>query len=103
MPTQTDPPDYTYSLPTSFTALYTVSVASCAIEYACVPPTSGVDTCAIGTLDPATGVFEITTTDRSSFPPGTLYVEIKGSIMGHPSHSGSNTFTIHMKEDESNL
>ena len=103
VPAQIDPPDHSYTVPTSFTALYTVSDSRCLIEYACVTPTSGLDPCAIGPLDATTGVFQITTTDKISFPPGIFYVKIKGSIVGHPSQSNSNSFTIHMEENESNF
>ena len=84
MPTQTDPPDHTYSGPTSLTAIYTISDSSCTIEYACVAPTSGLDLCAIGTLDTATGVFQLTTTNQISHPPGSYTVEIKGSVASYP-------------------
>ena len=84
VPTQTDPPNHTYSGPTFFTASYSASDTSCAIEYACVAPTSGIDLCAIGSLDTATGVFQLTTTDKVSYPPGTYTVEIKGSVASHP-------------------
>ena len=85
VPAQTNPPDHTYSGPTSFEASYTVSDSECAIEFACVPPESGVNLCAIGDLDSSTGFFQITTTDFDAYPPGTYSVEISGSIAGFPS------------------
>ena len=94
VPAQTDPPDHTYSGPTSYTASYTISEASCAIEYTCEPPTSGTDLCGIGSLDTATGVFQLTTTDMVSYPPGIYPVEIRGSVSGHPSQSNSHTFSL---------
>ena len=63
VPAQEDPIDHTYKGPTSFQASYVTSDSSCIVEYACVPPASGLDLCAVGTLDSSTGVFVLPTID----------------------------------------
>ena len=91
---QTDPPDHTYSGTTSLTATYTASPPKCSLEYACkVPAASGTDLCAIGIMDPASGVFELSTTDKATYPPGSYQVDIEGSVSGHPTQSATHTFT----------
>ena len=63
IPDQEDPIDHTYQGPTSFQASYESSDTSCAVEYACVPPASGLNLCAVGTLDSSTGVFTLPMVD----------------------------------------
>ena len=69
----------------SIFASYAASDPRCSIEYACVPQESGLDLCAIGTLDSSTGEFVLPGSDLNSYPPGTYPVEIQGFITGYPS------------------
>ena len=87
VPTQTDPSAHTYTSTTSLTAAYSSSDASCAIEYSCLPSLGDIDLCAVGSLDSSTGVFQLATTDKSAYPPGTYSVSIKGSIENFASKS----------------
>ena len=93
IPAQTDPSDYAYSSSTTFTAAFIASDASCAIDYTCVPPASGVDWCSDGTLDSATGVWLLDTStivpapNATSHPPGTSIIQVSGEISGYPSSS----------------
>ena len=43
-------------------------------------------------MDPASGVFELSTTDKTEFPPGTYHVDIEGSVSSHPTQSVTHTF-----------
>ena len=49
--TQGEPPDYTYTGSTTFTAEFIINPA-CSITYSCVPPAFGINLCLEGILDP---------------------------------------------------
>ena len=55
-------------------------------------PISGTDLCALGNLDPTTGVFELALTDMDAYPPGTYPVEIQGFISGYLSQISGHIF-----------
>ena len=93
VPTQTNPAPY-YYLASTFQAAYTSSDASCDIEYTCVTNDTGPDLCLAGTLDASTGVFDLTTTDASTYPPGPYDIIIQGHIAGFPEHENCHTFSL---------
>ena len=97
IPTQTDPADYNYlsSNPSTFTAAYTSSEATCTIVYACVTPVSDPDLCTVGTFDTTTGMWSLNTIDKVSYPPATYYsIEVTGTITGYPLQTNSNIFNL---------
>ena len=47
----------------------------------------------VGTLDTINGVFELSTADMVTYPPGSYTVTISGSITGYPSQTNSHEFT----------
>ena len=49
--------------------------------------------CAIGTMDPDSGVFELSTTDKTTYPHGTYQVDIEGSVSGYPARNVIHTFS----------
>ena len=65
---------------------------NCPIVYSCVLPSVGPDLCAVGNLDTSTGVFELATSDKVTYPPGAYVVDIEGAIYLHPTVSNIYTF-----------
>ena len=99
---QINPSDHEYSGTTSLTATYKVSDPTCSLEYVCIP-VAGTDLCAIGTIDASSKVlvFELSTTDKITYPPGTYQVDIVGQVSGYPTQSVTHTFTYNFIDLES--
>ena len=57
-------------------------------------PNSVPNLCLAGTLDASTGIFEITTTDAVTYPPGSYNVKIIGHISGFPANENCHTFSL---------
>ena len=84
IPPQSEPVDYSYIGSTSFTASFTSSVSACSIVYSC-DASGSVDWCTIGTFDPSTGDWSLSTSDRANHPPGSYSIRVSGSFFGYPS------------------
>ena len=78
---------------------YVPDPLSCEIEYSCLNPTVvDSDICSVGTLNSETGVFELSTTDKSTYPQNTYKVKIKGSIEGFSSRSYTHEFQFKLED-----
>ena len=44
-------------------------------------------------MNTVSGEFELSTTDKATYPPGIYPVDIEGSVSGYPSQSRTHRFT----------
>ena len=82
---------YQYIGTGAFTSPFSVDLPGCAIVYECDGSAGANDMCALNdgssttTFDVQTGVLDITSTDKVTYPSGSIYtVQVTATIDGHP-------------------